>query len=127
VSIERSLQPVGRRSRRSDVVRTDEREIIRITDGGGAYRRWQWVNDKGGDRFAAPGLQGGTRMMHVHFHRERQHERERDLNRRLELNRLRMEGAVVAAQGLESKRMLTDPFRRARLLALHVKCLAAGG
>jgi hypothetical protein len=65
-------------------------------------------------------------MMHVHFHRERHHEWERDLNRRLELNRLRTEGAVAAAQSLEHGR-ITDPFRRARLFALHVKCLAAGG
>ena len=38
-------------------------------------------------------------MMHVHFHLERHHERERDLNRRLELDRLRADGKVVAAQG----------------------------
>ena len=34
-------------------------------------------------------------MMHVHFHQERHRERERDLNRRLELNRLRAETPVV--------------------------------
>ena len=37
--------------------------------------------------------------MHVHFHQERHRERERDLNRRLELNRLRADGKVVAARG----------------------------
>jgi hypothetical protein len=66
-------------------------------------------------------------MMHVHFHRERHHEWERDLNRRLELNRLRTEGEVVPTPGPERARMLADPFRRARLFALHVRCLAAGG
>ena len=53
-------------------------------------------------------------MMHVHFHLERHHERERDLNRRLELNRLRADGKVVAAQGPQNKRLLVDPFRRNR-------------
>lgn len=70
-------------------------------------------------------------MMHVHFHQERHRERERDLNRRLELNRLRADGKVVAAHGPENKRLLADPFRRtghaARLLAVRAKCLAVGG
>jgi hypothetical protein len=70
-------------------------------------------------------------MMHVHFHEVRHHERERDLNRRLELNRLRAEGHVVAARGAQSRRLLADPFRRtghaARLLAVRAKCLAVGG
>ncbi len=70
-------------------------------------------------------------MMHVHFHQERHRERERDLNRRLELNRLRADGKAVAAQGSENRRLLADPFRRtghaARLLAVRAKCLAVGG
>ena len=77
------------------------------------------------------GLQEVPNMMHVHFHLERHHERERDLNRRLELNRLRADGKVVAAEGPENKRLLADPFRRtghaARLLAVRAKCLAVGG
>jgi len=70
-------------------------------------------------------------MMHVHFHQERHRERERDLNRRLQLNRLRADGKVAAPQGPENKRLLADPFRRtghaARLLAVRAKCLAVGG
>jgi hypothetical protein len=70
-------------------------------------------------------------MMHVHFHEELHHQRERDLNRRLELNRLRTAGKVAAARGPEHKRLLADPFRRtgnaARLLAVRAKCLAVGG
>jgi len=63
-------------------------------------------------------------MMHVHFHQERHHERERDLNRRLELSRLR---ADARPSTVEHTRAIGDPFRwigqRARLLALEVKCL----
>jgi|tagenome__1003787_1003787.scaffolds.fasta_scaffold16056671_1 hypothetical protein len=40
-------------------------------------------------------------------------------------------GDVVAAQGLESKHPLTDPFRKTahvvRLLALHAKCVLVDG
>ena len=70
-------------------------------------------------------------MMHVHFHEVRRHERERDLNRRLELNRLRADGKTLAARIPENKRLFADPFRRtghaARLLAVRAKCLAVGG
>ena len=70
-------------------------------------------------------------MMHVHFHEERHRERERDLNRKLELNRLRTDGEVFAPHGPANKRLLADPFRRtghaARLLAVRAKCLAVGG
>ncbi len=114
-------------------------------------------------------------MMHVHFHLDRQREHRRELDRKLELNRLRTEarearrplpkpvllsvvnadaaevaqlaalneapapsglqlvasvdGEIVAAQGLENKRVLTDPFRKTahltRLLAIHAKGVLA--
>jgi len=85
-------------------------------------------------------------MMHVHFHLDRQREHRRELDRKLELNRLHAEaravrrptpkpallgvdGEIVPAPELETKRVLTDPFRKTarvtRLLAVHAKGVLA--
>lgn len=72
-------------------------------------------------------------MLHVHFHLDRQREQQRELARKLELHRLRTQQSEAPAsrRSLERQRVLTGPFRRTahrvRLLAVHAKCVVAGG
>lgn len=68
-------------------------------------------------------------MMQVYFHLENAHEREHELNRRLELGRLRAEARARPGWTPPFRNALTSPFRRsahlARSLALQAKCVLA--
>jgi|tagenome__1003787_1003787.scaffolds.fasta_scaffold18230646_2 hypothetical protein len=70
-------------------------------------------------------------MMQVYFHLENTHERKDELNRKLELARLRAESRARPRPKGQPLHALTVPFRRtthlARLLAVRAKCAVPGG
>ena len=68
--------------------------------------------------------------MQAYFHLENSHEREEELNRRLELARLRAERRTRPRRKPPLRSVLAGPFRRgahaARVLALRARCVLAG-
>ncbi len=69
-------------------------------------------------------------MMQVYFHLENGHEREQELNRKLELARLRAERRRRPRSKPPLRNVLASPFGRgahvARALALRARCVLAG-
>ena len=66
-------------------------------------------------------------MMQVYFHLENTHERDHELERKLELARLRAERRTHPRRRRSSGNVLAGPVRRsahaARLLALRARCV----
>jgi hypothetical protein len=70
-------------------------------------------------------------MMQVYFHLENAHEREDELNRKLELARLRAESRARPGSTRRSLNTFGNPFRRTahlgRVLVLRARCALPGG